>query len=71
VAKEKRHDTRVLRRVARRQTAKARREIAAARYAGCSSGSVAATRTGPNDGEDAGLLMGSDELDCADDIDAY
>ena len=71
VAKQKRHDTRVLRRVVRRQKAKARREISAARNAGYSSGSAAGYSSGHNDGEDAGLLMGSDGLDCSDDIDVY
>jgi len=40
-------------------------------------GNTTATRSGAgyasghDDGEDAGLLMGSDRLDCSDDVDVY
>lgn len=71
VAKEKRRGTRALRRAVRKQKARARREAAVARNAGYSSGTVAGYTSGHADGEDAGLLRGSDGLDCSDDFDVY
>lgn len=71
VAAEKRRGVRALRRAVRKQKARARREAKEARDAGYASGSVEGYTTGHSIGEDAGLLKGSDGLDCSDDIDVY
>jgi hypothetical protein len=71
VKAEKDRGVRATRRAVRKQQSKMRREVKAARDAGFSSGSVAGFATGHELGEDAGLVKGSDGLDCSDDIDVY
>jgi hypothetical protein len=71
VAKQKRHDVRVLRRAARRLKVRERRAVAAAQNAGYSSGSAAGYASGHSTGVDEGLVQGSDSLDCSDDVDVY
>lgn len=73
VAKQKVHDTRVMKRVVRRWKSRARREAAAAAAAGYSSGNADGNAAGYSSGHSSGVTEGArratDQVVCSDDPD--
>jgi flagellar biosynthesis/type III secretory pathway protein FliH len=69
VAKQKSHDTAVLRRIVRKMKSAARRKIDAAYKKGQDDGYSSGNAAGYSAGTENGLVQGSDGLTCSDDID--